>query len=171
MSTAVSIRRWFEDDWSSFREARLFALKTNPSVFLDDADIVANHDAEFWRAQLRDVNDSAIFGLYDLNQIIGLTGVFRLRESPLDTAIFGMSFISPAYRGRGLSDEFYKARIDWVKGQTGLTKIIANHREGNEASRAAILKWGFVFCDTETITYGDGTQNTRYKYELRLDKS
>lgn len=167
MESEITIKRLTTTDWKILREIRLDALRTNPDVFLKS---VAEEEAKspsHWTDMVKDETSDAIFGLYDTGQIIGLTGAFRWKDSPSDTVILGMSFIKPAYRGRNLSELLYKARIDWAWAQSGITRIIVSHREGNEASKAANQKWGFVFYGTEIITYGDGTRAKNYKYELR----
>ncbi|MFA7277258.1 MAG: GNAT family protein [Pseudobdellovibrionaceae bacterium] len=169
MKDNFELKRWFEDDWAIYRAARLEALRLNSNVFLRSEDEESVKQDEYWREHLRDTYGSAIFGLYSGDDVIGLTGAFRWRESPLDTVILGMSYIRPEYRGRGLSRLFYEKRLEWAWAQGGITRILVAHREGNEASRAANQKWGFAPYGSEIITYGNGECAKNYKYELRRE--
>lgn len=155
-----------EEEWEDFRSIRLEALRTNPSVFLSSYDSALSQDEEYWRSQLRS-DANAIFLLKDGKTPVGLTGAFRYRESPEDTVVLGMSFLRPEYRGCGLSALFYEARIKWAKEQDGINRIIVSHRAGNEASRGANQKFGFVFCEVIEADFPDGTRDFEYKYELR----
>ena len=163
----IELRQWREDDWPDFRRIRLQALQTNPSVFLKSYDEEASQPDSYWIDCLSSEN-SAVFGLYDAETVIGLTGAFRYRESPHDTVILGMSFIHPDYRGRGLSELFYQARIDWARSQEGITRVIVSHRDGNEASKAANQKFGFVATDSTETVFPDGALAKEYNYELKI---
>ena len=79
-----------------------------------------------------------------------------------------MSFIHPDYRGRGLSELFYQARIDWARSQEGITRVIVSHRDGNEASKAANQKFGFVATDSTETVFPDGVLAKEYNYELKI---
>lgn len=168
MDTSIQLRRLTENDWEVFRAIRLEALQTNPSVFLKSYDVESTQPAAYWQDTLQ-TQDYAVFALYDGDTVIGLTGAFRSRDDAQDTINFGMSFLRPTYRGRGLSTLFYAARIHWARAQNGVKYIHISHRAGNDASRSAILKFGFSLSNTGTIDYPDGTQDTTYRYHLALD--
>ncbi|MEK7801434.1 MAG: GNAT family protein [Pseudomonadota bacterium] len=168
MDTAIQIKRLTENDWEVFRAIRLEALQTNPSVFLKSYEIECKQPASHWMNTLQNHN-VAVFALYEGDAVIGLTGAFRVREGAQDSVNFGMSFLRPAYRRRGLSTLFYEARINWAKEQAGVNHIDVSHRAGNDASCAAILKFGFTLSNIETIDYPDSTQDKTYRYKLALD--
>lgn len=168
MSENIYIRRWSEDDWEVFKAMRLEAVKDHSNVFLDNIDMASQYDDGYWIDTVGDSYNGAIFGLYDGNNVIGLAGVFRYRESKKDSVVFGMSYIRENYRGRGLSKLLYKARIDWASSQNGIKLIIASHREGNKESRASIIKHGFKLIKMEEKTYGDGTSDVSYMYGLKI---
>ena len=77
-----------------------------------------------------------------------------------------MSYIDSEYRGKGLSALLYQARINWAR-TLGFERITVGHREGNEASKAANQKFGFVFLEKEEIDFPDG-RAFDYRYELKL---
>lgn len=168
MNDTISIRRLGVDDWQAFKDMRLEALQTNQNVFLGRYEKESAEPDSFWQDTLINRDKGAVFGLYDGQTMIGLTGVFRYRDSPEDTAILAMSFIRPEYRRRGLSTHLYEARIDWAKSQNGIQKIIVSHRGGNEASRAANQKFGFVYTGQNEENYPDGkSMQQHYQLDLR----
>ncbi len=81
-----------------------------------------------------------------------------------------MDYVDAAYRGQGLSQLLYRARIEWALAHEPFRRLVISHREGNEVSRRAMLAAGFVFKDKEIISWPDGTQAEEWNYTLDLDK-
>jgi RimJ/RimL family protein N-acetyltransferase len=164
----IKIKQLYEHDWQFAKSIRLLALQQNADVFLSSYEEEAQYSESVWRHQLK-ISDGATFGLFDGNQIIGITGVFTWKgDSSGKTAILAMSFIDAAYRGRGYSKLFYDARIEWVKQQGGFDKIRVSHRAGNHASRTANQNFGFQLIDKEMITWPDGTKGFEHNYTLQI---
>ena len=163
----ITLRPFRSDEWEAVRAIRLQALKSDQGVFLPSyADGLAMPES-YWK-DLAAQNNSRLFGLYDGDRLIGLTSVFTDRDDPsAKTAKLAMSFIDPDYRGRKLSRLYYEARIAWARSH-GFERIVVGHREGNIASRAAMLAHGFKYFESGEITYGDGAQAIDHRYELFL---
>lgn len=131
----ISIRPLTHADLEIFKTIRLCALKNNPGVFSHPYERAIKQKPAYWEDILSRAGKE-VFGLFDDDALIGITGVFTVQEDPSGkTAILGMSYIEPDYRGRGLSDMLYKTRINWAKEQGTFDKILVSHRAGNEASR------------------------------------
>lgn len=164
----IKIKQLFEQDWQFAKSIRLLALRQNPDVFLSSYDVESQYEDSTWKEQLK-INDGATFGLFDDNQIIGITGVFTWRgDTSNKTAILCMSFIDKAYRGKGYAKLLYNSRIAWAKAQGGFDKIRVSHRQGNETSRKANQAFGFALIGKEMVTWPDGTKDLEYNYELDL---
>ncbi len=164
--TNIYIRPFQKDEWELFKAKRLQALKDLPHLFLSSYGATAAQRDEFWQEMIAGENEE-IFGLFDDQKLIGITGVFKnWRDASGITAHMAMSYIDPEYRGKGLSALLYQARIDWARAK-GFKKITVGHREGNEASKAANQKFGFVFYEKEEIDFPDG-RALDYRYELKL---
>ncbi len=162
----IYIRPFRKNEWEIFKGKRLQALKDMPNVFLSTYGAAAAQRDEFWQEMINSDREE-IFGLFDGERLIGITGVFEnWRDKSGRTANLGMSYIDPGYRGRGLSRLLYQARIDWARAK-GYEKITVGHREGNETSKAANQKFGFVFYEKEEIEFPDG-RAMDYRYELKL---
>lgn len=166
--TDIKIKKWTVDDWQTFKSIRLEAVSKHDDVFGSAYKTELNKNDTYWKDTLSEVYKGAVFGLYDGDTNIGLTAVFRHRDHSADTVIFAMSYIRDGYRGINLSDLLYKARIDWAKVQSGITRIWVGHREGNEASRRANQRHGFVLLSTEDMTFGNGETDKHYTYELKI---
>lgn len=163
----IYIRKLEEKDWKLFRAMRIEATYAHANFFLDSGEVSEAKEDQFWKDRLTDQN-GAIFGLFDGDNLIGITGAFRFRERPEDTVILGMSYIKPDYRGRGLSELFYKERLDWSRHQSGIARVIVSHRKENAASKAANQKFGFIRYGEDEVTFGDGSRGMDIRYELIL---
>lgn len=165
-----SIKQLHEDDWRELSEVRLKALRTDPSVFGSNYELESQFTEEDWRNKLRS-DDSAIFIIFDGETPVGMTGVSVLREDETKrTALLWGSWLEPEFRGQGLSDLIYRARIDWAKAHPTVEKIIVSHRASNLASKYANQKHGFVFTHINEKTWTDGAREDEICYELKLEK-
>jgi RimJ/RimL family protein N-acetyltransferase len=168
MKNKIVVKQLAIDDWRDFKEIRLESVRLHNDVLGMSYDVESNKDDSYWKNVLSDIYNGAVFGLYDEEKIIGLTGVFRHRDHVKNTTILCMVYIHEDYRGKDLSDLLFKASIDWSKSQEGITRIWVGHRAGNEASRRANQRHGFVLISTEDMTFGNGETDTHYTYELKV---
>lgn len=166
----ISIRPLESSDLQALKSMRLKALQSHSGVYLGTyQDAIAFPDS-VWLNML-DQNGKCVFGLYDDEKIIGITAVFTHKEDPEGTTGFcGMSYIEPDYRGRGLSKFLHEARIARGMNYLPWKRLVIGHREGNEASRRAIMAQGFQFTGKKKITWPDGTEGWDYNYALDLEK-
>src|ERR1700690_3934146 len=94
----IAIRALDRSEWETFRDLRLAALKESPAPYFTVYEEVANWSADAWQDAIRGPGHQ-VFGLFDRNQLIGITAVFTDREDPAgQTALLAMSYIKPAYR-------------------------------------------------------------------------
>ena len=163
---SIWIRPFRKDEWQDLKAKRLQALKEMSHLFLSTYGAAAAQRDEFWQDMIG-AEKSEVFGLFDNGKLIGITGVLENWRDPSGKSVnMGMSYIDPEYRGQGLSQLLYQIRIDWAQAK-GFEKITVSHREGNEASKAANQKFGFVFYEKEEIDFPDG-KAMDYRYELKL---
>ncbi|MFP4097407.1 MAG: GNAT family N-acetyltransferase [Alphaproteobacteria bacterium] len=164
----ISIRALGCHDLDLFRTMRLRALKMHPGYYGENFQDVENCPDEYWLKILNDV-DKQVFGLFEGLKHVGITSVHTWPDDPSGkTGFLGMSFIEPDYRGNGYSCLFYKARINFALGHEQWTKLHTNHREGNHASRAAMIKHGFHYVGWRQSDFPDSTRDTLHDYEIYL---
>jgi RimJ/RimL family protein N-acetyltransferase len=167
---AVRIRPLDVDDWKIFRDIRLTALRTEPTLFISTFEREAAFDEDRWRDWVAGPS-KCMFGLFDGEEIIGLTGVVTLSEDPAcETAMLVASFILPAYRGHRYSRLFYDARLEWVRQHTVFRRVVVSHRAGNEPSRRAVLRAGFSEIERIEHVWPDGSTDPRVMYELLIPR-
>jgi RimJ/RimL family protein N-acetyltransferase len=169
MSMNISIRQLKEDDWREFSQVRLKALKTDPRVFGSNYEKESQFTEADWRDRLQDTKDVAIFMLFAGETPIGITGVSVFRDdSTGKTALLWGSWLEPDFRGKGLSELMYRARIEWAKRHPNVNRIIVSHRASNTASKYANQKHGFKFTRTHEKVWTDGATEDEVCYELYI---
>lgn len=120
-----------------------------------------------WRDMLTNPT-AAIFGLFDDDEAIGITGAFTDRDDPGGTtASFGMTWLAPGYRCRGLSRLYYRERIAWARA-TGHARIRVGHRASNLASGQAMQSAGFLPIGRRPHQWPDDVVEDEILYELDL---
>lgn len=163
----IAIRALLPEEWQAFRAVRLAALAESPGNFFRTAAEERARPERDWREMLTS-DDGAVFGLFDGERLVGLTAVYIDRAIPArDTAGLGMTWVAPAYRGRGLAATIYAARIGWARDKR-LARIIVSHRDGNEPSRRAMLAAGFSETGRAPHRWPDGELVDNIDYELPL---
>ena len=163
----VTLRRLGPADWRALRAVRLRALADAPGNFFRSLVEDAAQPDTHWQAMLANPA-SAIFGAFDGELIVGLTGAFTDRDDPSGaTAAFGMTWLDPAYRRQGVSQRYYEARIAWARAQ-GYARIEVGHRASNAASGAAMRRAGFRMIGRRPHPWPDGVVEDDVLYELAL---
>jgi len=159
------IKQFEEHDWEDYRAIRLEAIHAHPEYFCPSRDENKFLEGE-WKERISNQN-GAIFGLYCGKAIVGLTGIIREGNNPqADKAQMVMSYIKKDYRRRGLSELFYKARIDWAKCQDNLRTIIIEHRDDNVPSQKAHQKFNSEFVESRSQTWPDGSTGSCLVYKM-----
>ena len=162
------IQRLTSTDWQLYRDIRLRALGSDPRSFGSSFDRENTYSQQEWQSRL-DNPDVAVFGLFAGLEIIGVTGISVKREDPAKrwARLWG-SWIDPAYRGCGYSDLLYNARLDWARAHPTIEWIEVSHRDGNETSRRANQRHGFVFTHRTPYAWADGGKEDEIFYQLRV---
>lgn len=166
----TTVRALDPAEWEMLRDFRLRALQSAPGAFALSYEECVSWSPQQWQAGIS-APTHQIFGLFDGEKLIGITGVFTRREDPSgQTALLVMSYIEPEYRGRGLSGKLYDARLDWIRRSGRFHTVHVSHRASNEASRRANQRHGFVKTGAEPFQWPDGTIEDEVHYELKLGK-
>lgn len=165
---SVSIRRLLPDDWALVKTIRLKALQTNPGVFGGHyADEVAKSDDQ-WRAQMEN-RDCAVFGVFDDDAVIGMTGIVIDRDDPArKKAYLWGSWLAPEWRGKGISRLMYEARLAWAREHPTCEKLVVSHRASNLTSMRANQRYGFKQTHVVEKQWPDGGVEEDIFYELRV---
>ena len=162
----IHIRGLRHDEWQNLLKIRLEAITNHPNYFGSTPEKTLKITQSEWHDRINS-NHSRIFGLFDDNDLIGITGIVKHNAKP-GHAIMIMSYIKPNYRKQGLSELLYQARIDWAKSQDDIHTLEIGHRHGNESSRRANQKAGFTFTHKEEQEWPNGTKDLIFHYKMKL---
>ena len=169
MASGVALRELTAADWRALRDLRLQALQSESGLFFTPYAIEAEHDEAWWSALASGDPSHQLFGLFHADRLVGMSGVFRDRDDPSGrTAVFGMSYIMPAYRGTGLVARLYAARLAWARAHPEFVRVVVGHRRSNEPSRRAITRSGFRPTGTRPHHWPDGSDEDYVAYEMVL---
>jgi RimJ/RimL family protein N-acetyltransferase len=167
---ALALRELVAADWRALRDVRLHALRTEVGLFFSTYEAEASHSDAQWLTLASGDEQHQLFGLFDGDRLVGMTGVFVDRDDPSGhTAALGMSYIRPEYRGRGFAAMFYEARLAWARARPHFARAVVGHRRSNTASRRLIERFGFRWTRTRLNHWADGTDEEHVGYELPLD--
>lgn len=166
--TGFTIRQLLADDWQIFSSLRLQSLQECPGFFGSRYEDESKFNEKDWRRWLS-YPDTAMFGLFEIKELVGVTGV-RNDSTADGTGFMIASYIIPAYRGKGLSDMLYRARIAWAKNYISWKKLTISHREDNIVSGRANQRHGFVFTQRKPKLWPDGKYIDELIYELDLEQ-
>jgi len=161
----LNLRRFTIDDWQVYKSIRLEALDKEANFFGGRYAVESLLTDTDWQERLAN-QKCAVWGLYDGDACIGLTGVMELKEDPA-CALLIASYIRQEYRGRGLSELYYRARLDWARTM-GYKWAEVHHRRTNVISKAANQKFGFQYIKTENVLFPDGTYDDSLYYRLPI---
>ena len=165
------MRELVASDWHALRDLRLHALRTEAGLFFSNYEAEAGHSDAQWLALASGDEKHQLFGLFDGDHLVGMTGVFADRDDPSGhTAALGMSYIRPEYRGRGFAAMFYEVRLAWARARPHFRRAVVGHRRSNTASRRMIERFGFCWTRSRPNHWADGTDEEHVGYELLFDR-
>jgi ribosomal protein S18 acetylase RimI-like enzyme len=104
----VTVRVLAEDDWDTYRQMRLGALKESPQAFVSTYDEELAYDEDFWRLRMRRstrllaVRDGENVGVVSLGDALPIDGDNDLQRSQRVAELFGM-WVDPQARGTGVA--------------------------------------------------------------------
>jgi len=166
----ITVTLFDPGDWAEFKAVRLLALRSDPAVFGSNFAKEAAYDDAYWR-EWAERPGCAVFAVRDGGKVIGMTGIALKREDPSgkDAVLWG-SWLDPAYRGRGISEKMYRARLAWAEAHPTVERIVVSHRASNLSSKKANQKHGFTFTHEEAHTWHDGVTEPQLFYEKTVKR-
>ena len=166
----IYIRALSVKDVEIYKPLHLEALKTESGFFSSRYEDALKRSPAEWK-EILSGTDRHLFAMFlkhpESDMPIGLTGLFANRDDP-QTGELVHSFILPYYRGRGLSDLFYRVRLELAMQHSSFLRLKVSHRAGNEPSRRAILRHGFTQTHKTRRLWPDGVEEEEWHYTLDL---
>ncbi|MBI1273354.1 MAG: GNAT family N-acetyltransferase [Alphaproteobacteria bacterium] len=144
--THLTVRPITFDDWRAYRD--FYKGLDDPHMFKGFLQGKNLDDEQTWKDLFqqtigRQSPPFVMFGLWDGDKLVGQSSIdFTVDNDGRVTALLAGSEIAPQYRGHGLVDKFYQARMKYLEDFNG--DIITTIKSDNHASIKAAERNGFV---------------------------
>ena len=168
MRLPILIRRLEPDEWRTFRDVRLRALRDSPDSFGSTYERERDHDEAKWRGWLTGDGWRADLTTFvaepDMGKPppdgspspIGIATLAAFQAEPGTAHLFSM-WVDPAARGRGIGRELVAAVVaDAASG--GAHTLLLTVTEGNDAAVSLYTSCGFVGTDDPPEPVREGSQ-------------
>ncbi|CAM2180784.1 N-acetyltransferase [Burkholderia latens] len=146
----ITIRLLDAADAAQFRSVRLHAIDTSPTSFLPTRDEEAGILVEEFATRITPSGVQAVFGAFDDDTLIGITGVRRdTRAKVAHKALIWGVFVASAYRGRGVAQSLLDAATAHAAQTWSCTQLTLCVNEINRSAERLYASQGFVRFGTE----------------------
>ena len=141
----IEIRKLDKSDWQILKDVRVRALKDSPAAFAESFEDCRNFNQSFWEGRASSDSTKATFIAFEESTPIGMVACFS------DGAIFNLvaMWVSPEYRGTGVSSELVNRVIEFAKSNR-IPKIDLVVNESNKIASKFFKKLGFRMKDDVT---------------------
>lgn len=139
----IEIRRTTLDDWLTWKEMRLTALRSAPTAYGETYATAAAGDDQYWQKWWRErAEDTAVRSIaFADGRPAGQVACVQWRGPDTVPMIIAM-WVEPAFRGTGVADALVTDMLDWARAN-GFSQVELGVTEGNEAARKLYLRYGF----------------------------
>jgi len=145
----ITNRRLLPEDAEAYVELRSLMLQQEPWTFLASPEDDFASKASDVRASL-DHAESAIFGAFAGEELVGTVGVFRAKmlKARHKIGVWGM-FVLPAHRRTGIGRTLLRRAISHARGLSGATRLGLSVAATAEPALALYQSLGFEVWGTE----------------------
>jgi ribosomal protein S18 acetylase RimI-like enzyme len=130
---------------ADFLRLRLFGLIEAPSAFASNYQDEKDRTLEQVQAHLLGSSDTATFGGFEANELVGVVAVGReLRANERHMAFIRSMYVAPDARGKGLGRHLLDAALKHVSLWHGVEQVKLSVTAGNESAVHLYQSVGFV---------------------------
>jgi hypothetical protein len=168
--SCVYARVLLPGDAHKLREVRLEALRKDGHLFASSYEIESEFPFENWEWKCTEDSKHCVIGLFDGTDLIGISLVLQYdNDTSGKTGLLGQSYIKSEYRGKGLGNLLYSARMKWILERSSFENAVVYVREGNDVSTALNRKAGAQYLESKEMMCGDGQVALWHWYSFPLD--
>ena len=165
---AISIRPLTADDAFAFRALRLEAVKRDGRYFATSYEAEATRPLAGWRELCAEVNRRCVLGVFDQGRLVGISALEPWSGDATGASVLlRSSYITPAYRGRGLAKPLFATRLQWAAAHD-YRRAVLFIREGNAASTGLHEQFGARPWFTKPMQWADGKTAPAHWYQIDL---
>jgi ribosomal protein S18 acetylase RimI-like enzyme len=172
---SVEIAKLSVDEWQAYRQLRLEALQDSPQAYGSTYQEQANRPDSFWQNRLiqAEIGDTdwLLFARYR-QQLVGMIGAYRDKTSDPEDGTLAATivsvYVSPAWRGRGISQLLMDEMLDTLK-QKGIQRAHLAVCKDQKAALKLYENSGFILVGIVNNLMGDGLLHDEYLMDKNLD--
>ena len=158
--TDVEIVRIGADEWESFRDLRLGALREAPYAFMSRYDDWVRAPEQRWRDRLANVPLNVV-ARRD-GQLVGMAS--GILDGEHEAELISM-WVDPVARGSGVADALVGAVVEWARAAGRTTYLMV--RSDNARAIAAYTRAGFVDLGIPPDRDPDGPPENRMVHQMK----
>jgi len=140
----VAVRLLNSDDAEQFKALRLLAVDSAPTAIWPTRQEELARSIEEIAARIHSTPMQAVFGAFESEVLIGITGVRRepLRQVNHKATIWGV-FVKPSYRGRGVAQTLLSAATAHAAEQWDVVQLMLCVNAENLTAKRLYASHGF----------------------------
>jgi ribosomal protein S18 acetylase RimI-like enzyme len=141
----VTIRSLTADDASNFKALRVLAATVSPTAILPTRAEEEHRSIEEISARIECTPTQAVFGAFDGDTLVGITGVRReaLVQASHKATIWGV-FVDPSQRGKGLARALLNAATSHASQAWNCAQLILCVNAENTPAKQLYQSMGFT---------------------------
>lgn len=167
----IEIRKLTPDDTQAYRACRLDALLDSPQAFASSYEEEVQMSDDTIRQRFAGhPKESAVFGAFDGDRIIGLTGIFREeRQKRRHKMTIVSVFVQPEYRGQRIGSRLMETAVAHARSVEGVERIELAVESTNVPAKSLYRSFGFTSWGTEpSFAKVEGVEYDEEHMALRL---
>jgi ribosomal protein S18 acetylase RimI-like enzyme len=168
---SIVIRKLTPEDCAAYRDCRLDALRDSPNSFASSYEEEVQMSNASIRARFAaHPPESAMFGAFDGERIVGLIGIFREeRKKRSHKMNIASVFVQPEYRGKKIGSQLMETAIAHARNIDGVERIDLAVESHNAAAKSLYASFGFQSWGTEpSFAKVDGVDYDEEHMTLKL---
>ena len=149
MTEQIFLRELSAEDAEAFFELRLKGLKEEPDAFTSSYEESLSEEIASVRSKITAGPNSFVVGAFDGTRLIGVTGLYRYKESTkvAHKAVLWGVYLLPEYRGKGIAKKVLRTVLEKARTLVGIELV---HLGVNPANKPVVklyesvgfTKWG-----------------------------
>lgn len=140
----MNIRRLTPADAVAYQTLRLAGLRYEPTAFASSFEEECDLPMAEVERRLSGANDAAVFGAFDGETLVGMTGLYRETKTKLahKGVVWGV-YVAPEARRLGLGRRLVELALQHAESLEGVRQVVLGVNAKNDAAAALYRDLGF----------------------------
>lgn len=165
----VEIVKLQPQQWESYKDLRLRALKEEPQAFSSTYEDSVKYPDSFWQERLKQAyvgNSQWLLFAKQADNLVGMAGAYVADEE--DAAEVVGVYVAREVRGQGISKKLVVDLINKIKQDKSIKKLLIGVNPEQVAAMGLYQGLGFKIIGEDKMIMGNGKQYDNYEMVLIL---